>query len=211
MRYGNVCTECRHEAAKKTGVDFRFRESGLNNVFLKNAVVYECECGAEVKLPLFCLPLSLAIVDQLVQKPANLIIDEFTYIWKTFFLAAQVNRVFAESIGFFAVDLIKFSEFASDNSIDENDKIINDICTADIRSGLATALGFSNAAEMVSFGHGSIRERAQPVSGELDARLRALYQKVADLPKYRSYSDCDGPNQKIFVVLPDNLALPDNL
>jgi putative zinc finger/helix-turn-helix YgiT family protein len=90
------CTECGNVMTKSVG-DHVYRESGLDNVTLRNVTTYACEsCGAKRVLIPNMGPLHRAIALALADKPARLLPQEVRFIRDHLGLS---NKQFAEIMG----------------------------------------------------------------------------------------------------------------
>jgi len=82
------CPKCGKPARKIKGA-YRFRESGLGNVFLEGAETYKCPCGEEVVR----IPRMAALLDKIgeaiVNKPGPLTGPEIRYLRKNAQLSSQ--------------------------------------------------------------------------------------------------------------------------
>lgn len=95
------CPNCGMEL-KTVKKDWRYWESGLNNVILKNLTVHVCKCGEEMPELPSVKRLHLAIGYALVKKPAPLAPEEFRFLRKSLRFSA---KDFAERLGINAVTL----------------------------------------------------------------------------------------------------------
>ena len=82
--------------------DWRYSESGLKNVILKNLTVHVCACGEEMPEIPSVSRLHWAIGHALVKKPAPLAPEEFRFLRKSLRFTA---KAFAERLGINAVTL----------------------------------------------------------------------------------------------------------
>ncbi len=209
-----VCHRCKAERVLKGGQDYHLTISGLDNVFLKNATVSECDCDRAIVLSLHSRKLSVAIVGQLIAKPMLLTTREFRVIWKSLASLAEVDRDFAMFIGFKNQDMLKFNDFSKlDTSSEESrqrtillmnsadDALINQLCCEEITQNIARLLGLENRQVMFKIG------KTQPVSRisfELDALTRGLADWAMTAEKHEAYSEFDAEgNQTIYVVMDD--------
>jgi len=85
--------------------DWRYSESGLKNVILKNLTVLECACGEEMPEIPSVRRLHLIIGYALVRKPAPLAPEEFRFLRKSMRFSA---KEFAERLGINAVILSRW-------------------------------------------------------------------------------------------------------
>ena len=82
------CPTCGKPARKAKG-GYRFRESGLGNVFLEGIEIYKCACGEEiVRIPRMAALLD-KIGEALVNKPGPLTGPEIRYLRKNAQLSSQ--------------------------------------------------------------------------------------------------------------------------
>lgn len=95
------CPNCNKDT-KAIKKDWRYWESGLNNVILKNLTVRVCKCGEEMPELPSIKRLHLVIGYALVKKPAPLAPEEFRFLRKSLRFTA---KDFAERLGINAVTL----------------------------------------------------------------------------------------------------------
>lgn len=82
------CPACGKPARKAKGA-YRFRESGLDHVFLEGVEIYKCACGEEiVRIPRMAALLD-KIGEALVNKPGPLTGPEIRYLRKNAQLSSQ--------------------------------------------------------------------------------------------------------------------------
>jgi len=95
------CPNCGMEL-KTVKKDWRYWESGLKNVILKNLTVHVCKCGEEMPELPSIKRLHLFIGYALVKKPAPLAPEEFRFLRKSLRVTA---KEFAGQLGINAVTL----------------------------------------------------------------------------------------------------------
>lgn len=85
----NYCPECGDTISKKNS-NYRYKESGIDNVYLQNIPVYECSCG--ISYPsIFRLPrLNELVAKTLLEKPALLNGKEIRFLRKNLHLSATL-------------------------------------------------------------------------------------------------------------------------
>jgi putative zinc finger/helix-turn-helix YgiT family protein len=89
------CQKCGQLVARKTS-NHRYKESGLDNLYLKDITVFECSCGASSP-SIFRVPhLHNLIAEALLKKPALLSGREIRFLRKTLYMPANA---FARTIG----------------------------------------------------------------------------------------------------------------
>ena len=82
------CPKC-GKPARKLRKDYRFRESGLDNVVLEGVEIHKCACGEEVvRIPMMEALLD-TIGEALVNKPGPLTGPEIRYLRKNAQLSSQ--------------------------------------------------------------------------------------------------------------------------
>lgn len=98
------CPECNELLKKELGL-YRYKESGLDNVYLENTTVYKCNCG--ISFPsIFRLPrLNELIAEALLTKPALLDGKEIRFIRKNMHLS---SKDFAQRLGIGKTTLSKW-------------------------------------------------------------------------------------------------------
>jgi|GEM_PF-6754900 len=209
------CQKCRQPLRSKRGTH-QYKECGLDNVFLLNAVCFECKCGSSVLLPLKShTRFSLLILEELLKKPNVFSYEEFLHVLKTLFCAAEEDRIFAGRIGFKNQDLFKHANWgeldrnSTENlkrSIDtnfpsSNDILINQMCSDQVAITLALRLGFKDQSEMWRFANRCAAQ--EPIPAEFNARIRELAELALTAPPiYQAYSEFEQEQQKIFIVMP---------
>ena len=210
-----LCSNCRQAFIYENGVDFRATTLlNFENIILKNARVIRCHCGVSPILSLKLYQLELAVVFQLITKPATLNIAEFNTIWKCLLSCAAEDKQFAESIGFRNSHFYKFNDFSkldtsSPESFDEtkekyfnnaDDVIINGILDSEVRNRLAKKLGFQNEKELIGLGR-EPAEKLIPLS--VDFKLRKLVELTGYIPRYEAYSEFDLEDQQtVYIMIP---------
>lgn len=114
-----ICPECEMPMNRKIG-DYHYRESGLDNVYLKNIIIYECSCG--VSYPsIYKMPyLNDLIVDKLFEKKSFLKGNEIRFIRKSLSMS---SRKFSKILG---VGFTTYSKWENDYQVhsDLNDRLI---------------------------------------------------------------------------------------
>jgi len=116
------CDQCGKAAHKKVG-NYRYNESGLDNVYLENIPVYECSCGTSFPSIFRLHRLNELIALTLVEKPALLSGNEIKFLRKNLCLA---SKVFANKLGVGKTTLSKW-ENAVQNHSEGNDRLIRAI------------------------------------------------------------------------------------
>jgi len=115
----HICPDCKKPMTRKID-EYHYKESGLDNVYLKNTIVYECPCG--VSYPsVFRMPfLNDLIVDKLFEKPALLNGKEIRFIRKSLLMP---SKVFSKKLG---VGFTTYSKWENDRQThsDMNDRLI---------------------------------------------------------------------------------------
>ena len=98
------CPEC-NELFEKELIRYRYKESGLDNVYLENTPVYKCKCG--ISFPsIFRLPrLNELIAEALLGKPGLLDGKEIRFIRKNMGLS---SKDFAKKLGIEKTTLSKW-------------------------------------------------------------------------------------------------------
>ena len=98
------CPECNRLMKTEFGL-YRYKESGLDNVYLENALIYKCNCG--VLFPsIFRLPrLNELIAKTLIRKPTLLNGKEIRFIRKNMRLS---SKDFAKRLGIGKTTLSKW-------------------------------------------------------------------------------------------------------
>ncbi|HZX35694.1 MAG TPA: type II TA system antitoxin MqsA family protein [Thermodesulfobacteriota bacterium] len=75
------CEKC-HQACHKTVGNYKYTESGLENVLLKNIPIYKCGCGHTIiEIPAF-MQLHAVIARVIVRKPTTLSGEEIRFLRK---------------------------------------------------------------------------------------------------------------------------------
>ena len=113
------CLKCGKTVGKKVG-DYKYRESGLDNVILKTIPIYECSCG--VSYPsIFRVPrLNDLIAKTLVEKPALLNGKEIKFLRKNIYLS---SKAFSKRLGIDKTSLSKWENGIQQHS-QTNDRLI---------------------------------------------------------------------------------------
>ncbi len=208
------CPLCKQGLVKAKQEIYCFKESGLNNVFLKNIPCFICACGTSPILPLNMFgPINYGIIKQLVTKPNALNHKEFVFLIQIIRQASEDNANFAKYIGFKNISLIKFNDFSkidisSPQTVressriflnSENDGIINEQCADEIDELLAIRLGFKTRFELRDF---CGQSKFKPVHYNQDFKIRELAEQVLKFVKVcESYSEFEGDYQKVFIEL----------
>jgi len=106
------CDQCGEMTHKKIG-NYRYRESGLDNVYLQNIHMYQCSCG--ISYPsIFRLPkLNELIALTLLGKPVLLSGKEIRFLRKNLHLA---SKLFADKLGVGKTTLSKWENEAQNHS-----------------------------------------------------------------------------------------------
>ena len=89
------CREC-GRPMRATRQDYRYVESGLQHVLLKNIVVYECDCGGQIAEIPNMGPLHRAIMMDLLTKKTLLCGEEIRFLRK---MARLKAKELAELLG----------------------------------------------------------------------------------------------------------------
>ena len=116
------CPQCGEMTHKKIG-DYRYKESGLDNVYLQNIHMYQCSCGISYPSILRLPRLNELISLTLIEKAALLSGNEIKFLRKNLRLA---SKVFANKLGVGKTTLSKW-ENAVQNHSEGNDRLIRAI------------------------------------------------------------------------------------
>lgn len=98
------CPKCGKIIQKKIGT-YWYRESGLDNVYLKNVTVYECSCGTTHASIFRVVRLNELIAETLLEKPALLNGKEIQFLRKNIFLS---SKAFSAALGLEKTTLSKW-------------------------------------------------------------------------------------------------------
>jgi transcriptional regulator with XRE-family HTH domain len=117
------CPEC-NELLKKELSLYRYKESGLDNVYLENTPVYKCSCG--ISFPsIFRLPrLNELIAEALLFKPTLLDGKEIRFIRKNMRLS---SKNFAKKLGIEKTTLSKWENNTQPHR-ESYDRFIRSLC-----------------------------------------------------------------------------------
>ncbi len=116
------CPQCGGMTHKKIG-DYRYKESGLDNVYLQNIHMYQCSCGISYPSILRLPRLNELIALTLIEKPALLSGNEIKFLRKNLRLA---SKVFANKLGVGKTTLSKWENEVQNHS-EGNDRLIRAI------------------------------------------------------------------------------------
>lgn len=89
------CPKCGNFIQSKIET-YKYRESGLDNVFLKNIPVYKCSCGISFASIFRVSRLNELIAKKLLEKPALLDGKEIRFLRKNMYMS---SKDFAEGLG----------------------------------------------------------------------------------------------------------------
>ena len=106
------CDQCGKAAHKKVG-NYRYKESGLDNVYLENIPVYECSCGISYPSIFRLHRLNELIALTLVEKPALLSGNEIKFLRKNLHVP---SKLFANKLGVGKTTLSKWENEAQNHS-----------------------------------------------------------------------------------------------
>ena len=81
------CPKCKQTIHSKIGNHW-YKESGLNNVFIENIIIYECTCGVSIPSVFRAARLDDLISEVLLSKPAILDGVEISFLRKNLFLSS---------------------------------------------------------------------------------------------------------------------------
>lgn len=101
------CSKCDNFIQSKIGI-YRYKESGLDNVFLQNIPVYECSCGVLFPSIFRVSLLNELISKTLLKKPALLNGSEIKFLRKSLYMS---SKDFARKLG---VEKTTFSKWEND-------------------------------------------------------------------------------------------------
>lgn len=114
-----ICPECEKPMSRKIG-EYHYMESGLDNVYLKNIIIYECSCG--VSCPsIYKMPyLNDLIVNKLFEKRSLLKGNEIKFIRKSLTMS---SRKYSKILG---VGFTTYSKWENDRQAHSelNDRLI---------------------------------------------------------------------------------------
>jgi len=116
------CSCCGKPTHKTIG-NHRYKESGLDNVYLENIPVYECSCGISFPSIFRLSRLNELIALTLVEKPALLSGNEIKFLRKNLRLT---SKVFANKLGVGKTTLSKWENQVQNHS-EGNDRLIRAI------------------------------------------------------------------------------------
>ncbi len=106
------CSHCGEPTNKKIGI-YKYKESGLDNVYLENIPVYECSCGISYPSIFRLSKLNERIALTLVQKPALLSGNEIRFLRKNLHVP---SKLFAQKLGVDKTTLSKWENEAQKHS-----------------------------------------------------------------------------------------------
>ena len=106
------CSRCGKSTHKKIG-NYRYKESGLDNVYLENIPVYECSCGISYPSIFRLHRLNELIALTLVEKPALLSGNEIKFLRKNLHVP---SKLFANKLGVGKTTLSKWENEAQNHS-----------------------------------------------------------------------------------------------
>lgn len=116
------CDQCGKMRHKKIG-NYRYRESGLDNVYLENIHMYQCSCGISYPSILRLPRLNELIALTLLGKPVLLSGKEIRFLRKNLHLA---SKLFANKLGVGKTTLSKWENEVQNHS-ERNDRLIRAI------------------------------------------------------------------------------------
>ena len=106
------CDQCGKAAHKKIG-NYKYKESGLDNVYLENIPVYKCSCGISYPSIFRLHRLNELIALTLVEKPALLSGNEIKFLRKNLHVP---SKLFANKLGVGKTTLSKWENEAQNHS-----------------------------------------------------------------------------------------------
>lgn len=106
------CSRCGKSTHKKIG-NYRYKESGLDNVYLENIPVYKCSCGISYPSIFRLHRLNELIALTLVEKPALLSGNEIKFLRKNLHVP---SKLFANKLGVGKTTLSKWENEAQNHS-----------------------------------------------------------------------------------------------
>ena len=89
------CPKCHNFIQSKIG-RYKYKESGLNNVFLQNIPVYKCSCGISFASIFRVSRLNELITQKLLEKPTLLNGEEIKFLRKSMYMS---SKDFAKGLG----------------------------------------------------------------------------------------------------------------
>ncbi len=89
------CPKCHNFIQSKIGM-YKYKESGLNNVFLQNIPVYKCSCGISFASIFRVSRLNELIAQKLLEKPTLLNGEEIKFLRKSMYIS---SKDFAKRLG----------------------------------------------------------------------------------------------------------------
>lgn len=113
------CDQCGKAAHKKVG-NYRYKESGLDNVYLENIPVYECSCGISYPSIFRLHRVNELIALTLVEKPTLLSGKEIKFLRKNLHVP---SKLFANKLGVGKTTLSKWENEAQNHS-EVSDRLI---------------------------------------------------------------------------------------
>ena len=116
------CSRCGKPTHKRIG-NHRYKESGLDNVYLENIPLYECSCGISFPSIFRLSRLNELIALTLVEKPSLLSGNEIKFLRKNL---RMPSKLFANKLGVGKTTLSKWENEAQNHS-EGNDRLIRAI------------------------------------------------------------------------------------
>ena len=116
------CPKCGHAIESKIG-NYRYKESGLDNVYLKNIPIYECSCGALYPSIFRIGRLNELISEKLLEKQALLSGREIKFLRKSLHVP---SKEFSKDLGLNNTTLSKWENENQQHS-EINDRLIRGV------------------------------------------------------------------------------------
>jgi putative transcriptional regulator len=113
------CIEC-GESTKRRIDSYQYLESGLDNVFLQNIPIYECNCGAKYPSIFRVSYLNELIGETLLEKQSLLSGKEIKFLRKNLYLS---SKDYAKALGVGTTTISKWENEKQRHS-DTNDRLI---------------------------------------------------------------------------------------
>ena len=98
------CPKCKQTIHSKIGNHW-YKESGLDNVYLKNITVYKCPCGVSIPSIFRSARLDELIAETLLEKPALLDGKEIRFLRKSLYMS---SKDFSQRLGIGKTTLSKW-------------------------------------------------------------------------------------------------------
>lgn len=116
------CPKC-GQAIESKITNYRYKESGLDNVYLKNIPVYECSCGASYPSIFRIGRLNELIAETLLEKQTLLSGKEIKFLRKSLYLS---SKEFSSDLGLNKTTLSKWENEHQQHS-EINDRLIRGV------------------------------------------------------------------------------------